>query len=213
VVPFFWTLFNGLTGGAGYRGVARKRLPRGPWEPDDCARKRPAGLMGEIWRFRGEPAGRWGRVGTAIGSVDCENRATRCVQMDVSTDNVYGETEAGGWVDGSPLRGGGGEGGKHRATMGGKHRAITSGKHRAITSGKHRAITSGKHRAIMPGKHRAITSGKHDATMPGKHNPTLGGICKAAIDTARREVSHAEHGNQEKPPCPYCGSQKKIIII
>ena len=88
---------EGSHGDHGSQGIAQGNVPQ---------------VFGEIWMFRGEPAGRWGMGwgidGSAIGSVDCEYRATRCLQMDVSRDNGYGTPEAGGWVDGSPLRGGGG---------------------------------------------------------------------------------------------------------
>jgi REP element-mobilizing transposase RayT len=50
-------------------------------------------------------AGHGGSPGQEMAeSSERENRATRRYQMDVSMDERYGQTESGGWVDGSPLR-------------------------------------------------------------------------------------------------------------
>jgi hypothetical protein len=189
--------------------------------------------MGEIWRFRGEPAGRWGRGrgGTAIGSVDCENRATRRLQMDVSTDNGYGATEAGGWVDGEGEfiekrlnhkgHGEAGDLGRSRGAQRGEARVVNIGRLWVVNIGRLWVVNIGRlwvvniERSCLVSIVRSMTGGSHgDHGNQGDRGwvPTqsmgtrgTGGFPRRAWEPGEQEVGyHAEHGNQGEP--------KKIFI-
>jgi hypothetical protein len=175
--------------------------------------------MGEIWRFRGEPAGRWGRGrgGTAIGSVDCENRATRRLQMDVSTDNGYGATEAGGWVDGEGEfiekrlnhkgHGEAGDLGRSRGAQRGEARVVNIGRLWVVNIGRlwvvniERLWVVNIERSCLVSIVRSMTGGGSPNVPQGRPASQRGP--GEACGTGR-EGSHAEHGNQ--------GEQKNLYL-